>query len=623
MSILRPFLDHLHHARADRQNGIETRSVRQQNMDAQARVLAVSARRMRFAATCFMMLFVLLATKFYLVAHPEQQEALLARFGMEDRSDEEMVAQSQGQLIEAALKEAQDEGPVRSYRAPIYDRHGRILAANMPVKSLVLRREKLLFPEDTARKLSVIFPNRTEEAFYKDLTSGSKFKFLERRLSAEQQAAVLAIGDPGLSLGDREMRIYPNGRLAAHILGGTQFGREGETQAEILGRSGVEQYFDDFLRDPELAEMPLNLSIDLSVQAATEHVLFNGMRLTEAEAASAVLMDVHTGEIVAMAAMPDYDPNQPISFDPKIPPERQVMFNHAVQAVVELGSTFKIFTALQALEEGLVTTQTKIDTPKAIKVGRTKVSDMKFYSSQMSVENIIVKSSNVGSAKLAMMFGGDAQRAFMEKFGLFSTLSLELPEVKISKPYTMDAKQWRQPENYTRIAYGHSISTTPVHLAAAYAALGNGGFSVKPTLIAQSQPLQGARLVSEQHARTAVDLLHQVVERGTATAAQDTGYRIAGKTGSADKIGPDGKYVDDAVFAVFASVFPADDPKYSLVVTLDNPRVNALDEEKRTAGWTAVPVAQEIVARAAPLLGLRPASQTASPEDLVFTSANR
>lgn len=620
MMILRPFFDHLHSARAARRAGVETRSLRQQNMDAQARIIAMSSRRMRFAATCFMMLFVLLATKFYLVAHPEQQAALSARLGLGDTQiTDPLIAAAQG----AQTAVVADQGPVRSYRAPIYDRHGRILAANMPVKSLVLRRDKLLFPEKTARKLSAIFPQRSEEAYLKELTSGSKFKFLERRLSAEQQAAVSAIGDPGLSLGDRDMRIYPNGRLAAHILGGTKFGREGETQAEILGRSGIEQYFDDFLRDPELADLPLNLSIDLSVQAATEHVLFNGMRLTGAEAASAVLMDVHTGEIVAMASMPDYDPNQPISFDKKIPAERQLTFNHAVQAVVELGSTFKIFTAVQALEEGLVTTQTSIDTPRKIKVGRTSVSDIKSYGSQLSVEDIIVKSSNVGSAKLAMMFGGDAQRAFMERFGLFGSLALELPEVKISKPLTMNPEQWRQPENFTRIAYGHSISTTPVHLAAAYAALGNGGHAVTPTLISKALPMQGERIVAKEHADTAVDLLHQVVERGTASAAKDTGYRIAGKTGSADKIGPDGKYLEDAVFAVFASVFPADDPKYSLVVTLDNPRVNALDEEQRTAGWTAVPVAQEIAARAAPLLGLRPASRDTAPQDLVFTAANR
>lgn len=596
----------------------DLRSLRQKNAQIEGRLMAVSARRMRFAATCFMLLFVLLGAQFYLVAHPMQKEALHARLGLAEVQEMQLIAGG-----EADLGRTQAVTPVQSFRAPIFDRNGRILAANMPVKSLVLRRDLLLFPEETARKLSVILPNRSEDYLYKQLTSGSKFKFLERKLSADQQAAVLAIGDPGLSLGEREMRIYPNGRLAAHILGGTQFGREGEREAEILGRSGVERYFDDFLRDPELADMPLNLSIDLSVQAATEHVLFNGMRLTGAEAASAVMMDVHTGEIIAMASMPDYDPNQPIAFDPKIPAERQVTFNHAVQAVVELGSTFKIFTAVQALEAGLVSRETKIETPRVINVGQTRVSDMKSYGKSLSVENIIVKSSNVGSAKLALMFGGDAQRNYLEKLGLYKTLALELPEVKSSKPITVSDKDWRKPENFTRIAYGHSISTSSVHLAAAYAALGNGGFAVTPTLVRQEQPMLGERVISQQNAELAVDLLHQVVERGTATAAQNTGYRIAGKTGSADKIGPDGKYLEDAVFAVFASVFPADDPKYSLVVTLDNPRIQALDEEQRTAGWTAVPVAQEIVSRAAPLLGLRPQGVGREPEDLVFTSADR
>lgn len=607
---LRPLLDILR----DRQKGgnglvIEERNLRVRNAQISAQVLKKSVRRIRFAATMVMLAFVVLMTQYYFVAKPESKRHFQAQLGVD--------------MPENIEKKVHNVAQISSFRAPIYDRNGLLLAANMPTKSLVLRRDNLLFPQKTAQKLADIFPNRSQDAFFKALTSGSKFKFLERKLSAQQQAAVMQIGDPGLSLGDREVRVYPNGRLASHILGGTAFGAEGEIAAEVLGRSGVELYFDEYLRDSELSELPLTLSVDVAVQAAVEKVLGQGMRLTGAKSASAVLMDVHSGEIRAMASFPDYDPNEKVTMLKDVVAEEQVTFNHAVQRVAELGSTFKIFTAAQALEEGLMRVQDTIPTPKVIKVGRTKIEDEKHYGNALSLEQVIVKSSNVGSARVAMKFGGAAQRAFLLKFGLADALALELPETLISNPITLSREDWAKEEHFTRVSYGHSFSTTPVHLAAAYAVLGNGGRRVEPTLVKQDGPNYGEQILSTETAAQSVALLEQVVLKGTASAAQQSGYRIAGKTGSADIL-KDGKYLDDAVHAVFASLFPANNPQFVLVVALDDPGVHALGEEKRTAGFTAVPVAQEIVARAAPLLGLRPSGFNGLDESsIVFASIKR
>ena len=473
-------------------------------------------------------------------------------------------------------------------------------------------------PARAARELAVIFPELEEEDLVKDFTGSRKFVWVRRQLSPEQMQAVHDIGSPGLLFGPREMRLYPNGAIAAHILGGASYGREGVASAEVIGVAGVERKFDEYLRDPSQENKPLELSIDLTIQAATEEVLSGGMSIMNAKGAASVLMDLHTGEIIAMASLPDFDPNNRpqvlLTGDQSDSP----LFNRAVQGVYELGSTFKIFAVAQAMELGLINQDTMIDTQGPLKWGRFKIRDFHDYGAQLSATDVIVKSSNVGTARIAMQIGGERQQSFLRSLGFMEATPVELQEAPSGAPLL--PRQWSEISTMT-ISYGHGLSSSPLHLATGYASLLNGGTRVTPTLLKRDTAQYGPRVVSESISTRARDMLRAVVVRGTASFGEVAGYEVGGKTGTADKPKENGGgYYDDKVIATFASVFPANDPKYVLIVTLDEPSENSGDKPRRTAGWTAVPVAAEMIRRVAPLLGLRPQVDTSEPIGVTLTS---
>ena len=491
-------------------------------------------------------------------------------------------------------------------RSNIVDRNGRILATNLTTHSLYAQPPIMIDSERAAAGLAEIFPDLDEVKLREQFSGERKFLWIKRRISPEQQQAVHDIGDPGLLFGPREMRLYPNGALASHVLGGAGFGREGVHSAEIVGVAGVEKSFDEFLRDPAQNGRPLELSIDLSIQATVEQVLDGGMKLMNAKGATAVLMDAHTGELISLASLPDFDPNNrpapPTSGDASDSP----LFNRAVQGLYELGSTFKIFTVAQAIEEGMVNTGTVIDTKGPLQWGPHRIRDFRNYGDSLSVEEVLVKSSNIGTARIAQMMGVPRQQAFLNTLGFFEPTQLELIEAPGAKPLL--PPNWSEISLMT-ISYGHGLSASPTHLAAAYASLLNGGTRVEPTLLKQHVTEPGARIISERTSAIARDLLRDVVTEGTASLGEVPGYAVGGKTGTADKPRHTGGYYDDRVIATFASVFPAHDPKYVLVVTLDEPVETSGEEPRRTAGWTAVPVAAEIIRRTAPLLGLAPETE--------------
>jgi len=426
------------------------------------------------------------------------------------------------------------------------------------------------------------------------------------------------IGDPGLLFGPREMRLYPNGKLAAHVLGGATFGREGVNSAEIIGVAGVEKAFDTFLRDPANDGRPLQLSIDLTIQAAAERVLAGGMKLMNARGAAAVLMDVNTGEVISLVSLPDFDPNKRPAPPTRGLPSDSPLFDRAVQGLYELGSTFKPFAIAEALDEGLVTPDTMIDTRGPLRWGKYRIRDFHNYGKQLSVTDVIVKSSNIGTARITQMFGPERQREFLGRLGLLRPTALEMVEAPGAKPLL--PPRWSELSAMT-IGYGHGISVSPLHLAAAYASLVNGGTRVTPTLLKRTRVAPGPRVVSRKTSETIRQMLRQVVVRGTATMGDVPGYKVGGKTGTADKPKErGGGYYDNKVIATFASIFPADKPRYVLVVTLDEPEETSGAKPRRTAGWTAVPVAAEMIRRMAPLLGLRPEIETVALDRVTLTS---
>ena len=503
-------------------------------------------------------------------------------------------------------------------RADIVDRNGRILATNIETHSLYVHPKQLADPSGTALRLAEIFQDIDAITLKARFNGKQNFLWLRSAISPEEKQAVHDIGDPGLLFGPREMRLYPNGKLAGHILGGTTFGKQGVHSAEVIGVAGVEKEFDELLRDPKYNGRPLKLSVDLSVQSALEKVLRGGMQLMNAKAASAVLMEVHTGEIFAMSSLPDFDPNnRPIGLT-KGDQSDDPLFNRAVQGLYEQGSVFKTFTVAQAMELGLVEADTMIDT-KRFRWGKYAIKDYKNYGPELTVEKVLVKSSNVGTARLSQMIGADSQKSFLKSLGLLATTPIELVEGSTAKPQF--PSKWSEIATMT-ISYGHGVSGSPLHLAAAYSAIVNGGTFVSPTILQKSVSEVGARIISKNVSDQLRSMLRDVVRtpEGTANLGEVSGYSVGGKTGTAEKTSKTGGYDAERVLATFASFFPSEDPKYVLIITLDEPEDRMGVEPKRTAGYTAVPVAAEVIRRVAPLLGLVPKIEELMNKDLALTN---
>ena len=503
-----------------------------------------------------------------------------------------------------APKFVRAQSGIVSKRADIVDRNGAILATNLITHSLYAQPHQMIEPEVAAARLAEIFPDINHDKLLEKFTGKRKFVWIKKKISPEQKQLVHDIGEPGLLFGPREMRLYPNGKLAAHILGGAGFGKEDVRGAELIGVAGVERFFDARMRDPAQVDIPLQLSIDLTAQATTRRVLEGGMKIMHAKGAAAILMDVHTGEIVSMVSLPDFDPNDRpaplLTGDQSDSP----LFNRAAQGVYELGSTFKLFAAAASLENGLVTEDTMIDTRGPIRWGKFKIRDFHNYGNKLSVMDIIVKSSNIGTARMAQAAGAEVQKKLLADLGLLKATPVELKEAASARP--LYPKNWSDLSTMT-ISYGHGIATTPLHLATAYAILANGGHQIAPTLLKSDKPTRyGKRVLSDTTSKSLMRMLRAVVTRGTASLGGVEGYFVGGKTGSADKPKPGGGYYEDRVIATFASTFPTHDPKYVLILTLDEPSIRVAGETRRTAGWTAVPVASELISRLAPVLNMRP-----------------
>jgi len=554
---------------------IENENKHQRMLAARGRQRQMAEGRLLIASICFAAAFIAVGAKMFILSTTEAAEPRIAS----------------------------TDAKIYPQRANIVDRNGRILATNLSTYSLYAQPQMMTDPETSAVELAEIFPEIDAQKLLADFTGGRKFLWIKKKISPEQKQLVHDIGDPGLLFGPREMRLYPNGKLAAHVLGGAGFGREDVHSAEVIGVAGVEKTFDEFLRDPAQQGAPLELSIDMTVQDASAQVLQGGMKIMNAIGASSVLMNVKTGEIVSMVSLPDFDPNLRPPPTPAADPTLNPLFNRALQGVYELGSVFKTFTIAQALDSGLKTKDSVVDTRSPFVIGKYKIKDFRNYGTELSVEKILVKSSNIGTARIATEIGAERQREFFKSLGLLDVAPVEMVEAHGGRPQF--PKKFSEISTVT-MAYGHGIATSPVQVAAAYSSILNGGLRVTPTILKTPSVQPGPRVVSEETALTMRKLLRKVVLEGTASFGEVAGYDVGGKTGTADKPDPKGGYYDDKVIATFASVFPASDPQYVLIVTLDEPSETSSGEPRRTAGWTAVPVAAEMIRRIAPLLGIRP-----------------
>lgn len=479
---------------------------------------------------------------------------------------------------------------VRPPRADILDRNGEVLATTLKVQALAVRPQKVIGDkEQLARKIVEALPHLELDFVRRQLNSPAKFRYISRRLSPAQVNAINALGEPGLEFHDEAERVYPNGSLAAHVLG--------YTNIDGRGMAGIERSFDSRLTDEEQLNKPLQLSIDVRVQHALEYELSAAMEKFNAIGAAGIVMDVHTGELLAMASLPAFDPNA-VSRSPS-----ETWFNRATQGVYELGSTFKTFTNAIALEEGIVTLGKKYDVSKPLAIGRFRIRDTHPENRSMTVPEIFMHSSNIGTAQIALDTGAELQQAYMRKLGFLEPAHIELKE----SAQPMFPNPWSKVSTMT-ISYGHGIAVSSLHLATGYATVVNGGVWRPATLIKVAPgtvPATGERIFSEETSRTMRMLMRLVVAQGTGKQANAPGYRVGGKTGTAEKPGVGG-YQRKALITTFAGVFPMDEPRYVVIATLDEPKGIKETYGFATAGWNAAPVVKAVVQRIGPILGVEP-----------------
>jgi cell division protein FtsI (penicillin-binding protein 3) len=470
-------------------------------------------------------------------------------------------------------------------RAEITDRNGIVLATNLKSDSLYADPQSVLDAAEAARRLRSVLPDLKQSVLTERLDGGGGFVWLRRHLSPDQVYAVNRLGIPGLEFRTEERRIYPLGPTAGHVVGFTDI--------DGRGIAGVEAQLDDRLR---AGGAPVRLSLDSRVQEVVRAELTEGVARFRAIGGAAMVLDARSGEILAMVSLPDFDPNAPQTID------EQSRFNRNTLGVYEMGSTFKVFTTAMALDSGTVTMADGYDATRPILISRFVIRDSHAKARWLSVPEIFMYSSNIGSAKMALDVGVQGHHDFLAKLGMLSRLPVELPET--GQPLV--PSRWREINTMT-IAFGHGLSVSPLHLASGVAAMVNGGVLYPPTVLARGVGERGVgrRVVSEATSLEMRRLMRLVVEQGTGKKADTPGYMVGGKTGTAEKV-LDGGYRKKAMLSSFVGAFPIHDPKYVVLAMLDEPHGNSETRGEATGGWVAAPVVNRMVARIGPILGVAP-----------------
>jgi cell division protein FtsI (penicillin-binding protein 3) len=443
-------------------------------------------------------------------------------------------------------------------------------------------------PAAAMRKLKAVLPPLDEAMATAHLKAPRQFVYLERQITPDEEQAINALGIPGIYFQPGEKRRYPLGRVAAQVLGGVD--------VDSHGVAGVEKAFDKRL---ETDSQPLRLSIDVRVQAVMRDELDKAKEEFQAIGACGIVMDVRTGEVLAMVSLPDYDANQ---FGETPPDDR---FNRAVTGMYEPGSTFKLQTASMALDFGTAHIWDEFDAAHDIKIGRFTITDSKGKHRMLFLPEVLAYSSNLGAAHIALGVGPDRQRTWLRAMGMFSKVGIQLPEEGL--PIVPPASNWKEATTMT-VGFGHGIAVSPLHVVRGTAALANGGIVLNPTILAldPDAPLpNGRHIMNVSTSDTIRKLMRLVVTDGYGKPADIPGYFVGGKTGTAEKVGAHG-YKKHANVSAFMSVFPMNAPRYAVYFMLDEPKGNKETGGYSTAGQVSAPGAGRVIARIAPMLGMFP-----------------
>jgi cell division protein FtsI (penicillin-binding protein 3) len=491
-------------------------------------------------------------------------------------------------------------------RGDIVDRHGAPLARTIDAWSIAVHPNQVIGDKGAlARKLAELIPEKSAGHYYALLNSGSSFAYLKRRALPELVSQVNALGQPAIEFQREPDRLYPQSTLAAHVLGFLDVNGHGQY--------GMERVLDAQLTDKAQRGRPVSLALDLRVQAALENELANAMTSFQAQGAAGVILDVHTGEVVAMVSLPSFNPNAI---------QGEVPRNNVTQARYELGSTFKPIAMAAAIESGAVTSMSRrFDAVEPLKIGRFSIRDDHPQRRFLNIPETLIYSSNIATARIADLMGREPLEAVFRQLGFDKA-----PEIEVEKAPPLWPGYWGRVTTMTT-AYGHGIAITPLQLASAYAAMVNGGVYRPATLmkVEQGKPLQGRRVFSEATSARMRQLLRLIVTDGTGKNANAPGYRVGGKTGTAERPGKGG-YSANMNVSTFAAAFPMDAPRYVVIAMLDSPIGNAQSFGQRTAGWTAAPVVSRVVSRTGPLLGVVPDAQRdvslADMKPLIWTGSH-
>ncbi len=471
-------------------------------------------------------------------------------------------------------------------RANIVDRNGVLLASSLSVASLYVDPTEVTDPQTTATALLQVFPDVDRDHLLELLTSTRRFEWIRRKLEPSAQQAVRDLYQPGLDFAVEERRIWPQGPLTSHVVG--------YTDIDGRGLAGIEQGFDERLLADNGDDVAL--SLDVRVQQIVRDELARTVETFSAKGGTALVMDVHSAEILAMVSLPDFDPANPAASDPAN------RFNRATLGAYELGSIFKTFTAAMAYESGVARLGDAFDATEPLTAGRFTITDYKPQSRWLTMPEIMVHSSNIGAARLALAVGSDYQKAFLERIGLLSRSAIEVPEV--GRP--LYPSRWGTLSTIT-IGFGHGIAVSPVQVAAAVAAMVNGGLFRQPTLLRrQGDPDPGQRVIAEKTSETVRMLTHLVARFGSGRKAQVEGYLIGGKTGTAEQPGESRRYDRRKLISTFVAAFPINDPQYVILLSVDEPKGIEETFGYATAGWTAAPAVGNIIARLGPMQGILP-----------------
>lgn len=508
-----------------------------------------------------------------------------------------------GQLTHLTMFPKPDDGAVRPIvegpmpRPDIIDRNGVLLATDVAVASIFADPSKIIDIDEAVEALTATMPDLDAKELRRKLSSTKHFAWIKRQVSPEERDAAYNLGIPGVSYVNERRRVYPQGRLSSHVVG--------YVDLDTKGIAGIEKYLDDrgALYTASLAEPtehrtePAQLSLDIRVQAAMLDEVAKAIDKFHAIAGGGIVMDIHTGEVLSMVSLPDFNPNQE---NKNFSRDQQ---NRMTSGVYELGSVIKAVTFAMALDSGIVTLKSVFDTRFPLVIGSARIHDFHPQNHPLTTVEVFCESSNIGTAKMALEVGIEAHQAFLRKVGLFDKLQTELPEA--AKPLL--PRRWSKLVTATT-AFGHGFAVQPLQGAAVVAGLLNGGHLITPTFLRRNEDeamAMATTVIKDSTSQTLRYLFRQNALEGSATKVDVIGYRVGGKTGTAEKV-VNGRYDKNQRLASFIGAFPMDDPKYLVMVMLDDPKAIPGTYGFATAGWNAVPTAAKVIERIAPMLGVEP-----------------